>query len=97
MTLIVSGINDAKTVNDVTSEGLLIMKCAMLVLPIFYIVAGYIVYLTKFKIDTKMYEKIVAELKARGDIGDGVKLLKRPGNAIKDSESGDMDSKENGI
>ena len=68
----------------------------MLILPIFFIVAGYIVYLTKFKIDAKMYEKIVAELKALGDLGDGVEILKRPGKEIKDSVTGDMDSQDTG-
>ena len=87
MTLIVSGINDAKTVNDVTDQGLFIMKCAMLILPIFFIVAGYIVYRTKFKIDTKMYEKIVAELRERGDLGDGKQILTRPGNESRGNDT----------
>jgi len=99
MTLIVSGINSAKSVDggktyDVSDQGLFIMKCAMLILPIFFIAAGYIVYLTKFKIDTKLYEKIVAELKARGDLGDGVKILTRTGNKTKDIESKDIESKD---
>jgi len=94
MTLVISGISAAATVDDVTERGLFIMKCAMLILPIFFIVAGYIVYLTKFKIDTKLYDKIVAELKARGDLGDGVKILRRPGNQIKDIESKDIESKD---
>lgn len=69
-TIIVSGINDAKDPTDVTAEGLLIMKFAMLVLPLICIVAGYLVYHFKFKIDQKFFDKIVSDLKARGEISD---------------------------
>ena len=68
VTLIVSGINKAQSAADVTSEGLLIMKLAMLALPLACIVLGYVVYRFKFKIDKDFYDKIVADLKQRGDI-----------------------------
>ena len=67
-TLIISGINSAESAADVTSEGLLIMKLAMFILPLLCIVAGYFVYRFKFKIDKAFYDKIVGELAARGDI-----------------------------
>ena len=67
-TLIISGINSAESAADVTSEGLLIMKLAMFILPLICIVAGYFVYRFKFKIDKAYYDKIVGELAARGDI-----------------------------
>ncbi len=67
VTLIVSGINSAATPEDVTPEGLLIMKLAMLILPLIIIVAGYIIYHFKFKIDKKMFDRILAELDERGD------------------------------
>jgi melibiose permease/lactose/raffinose/galactose permease len=70
VTLIVSGINRAETAADVTSEGLLLMKLAMFVLPLICIVAGYFVYRFKFKIDKAFYDKIVGELAERGDIKD---------------------------
>jgi len=69
-TLIISGINRAATPNDVTSGGLLIMKLAMLILPLILIAAGYIVYRFKFKIDKEMFDKIVADLAERGDFKD---------------------------
>lgn len=69
-TLIISGINSAESAADVTSEGLLIMKLAMFILPLICIVAGYFVYRFKFKIDKAYYDKIVGELAARGDIKD---------------------------
>ncbi len=67
-TLIISGINRAESAADVTSEGLLIMKLAMFVLPLIVIIVGYLVYRFKFKIDKAFYDKIVSELAARGDI-----------------------------
>jgi sugar (glycoside-pentoside-hexuronide) transporter len=68
-TIIISGISDAKTPSDVTPRGLLIMKSVMLILPLLIIVAGYLVYHFKYKIDKQMYDMIVSDLKERGDIG----------------------------
>ncbi len=68
VTLIISGINAAATPNDVTESGLLIMKFSMLILPLFFIVTGYLIYHKKFKIDQQLYDKLIAELTARGDI-----------------------------
>lgn len=68
VTLIVSGINAAKTPNDVTDSGLLIMKLAMLILPLIFIVIGYVIYHKKFKIDKQMYDSIISQLAARGEI-----------------------------
>jgi melibiose permease/lactose/raffinose/galactose permease len=68
VTLIVSGINAAKAPNDVTDSGLLIMKLAMLILPLIFIVIGYVIYHKKFKIDKQMYDSIISQLAARGEI-----------------------------
>ena len=68
VTLILSGINEAKTPADVSSEGLFMMKAAMFILPLISIAAGYLVYRTKYKIDKEFYDNIVADLKERGDI-----------------------------
>lgn len=68
VTVIVSGINEAKTASDVTEQGLLMMKSAMLIVPLVCILAGYVVYLAKYKIDRVYYDQIIDELKARGDI-----------------------------
>ncbi|HPF87995.1 MAG TPA: glycoside-pentoside-hexuronide (GPH):cation symporter [Candidatus Limiplasma sp.] len=68
LTLIISGINAAETAAEVTVDGILTMKLAMLILPLIVILAGYIVYMKKFKIDELFYAKILADLKARGDI-----------------------------
>lgn len=68
LTLIVSGINRAESAADVTAQGLMMMKAAMMALPLLAIAAGYLVYLKKYRIDEEMYRKIVGELKDRGDI-----------------------------
>ncbi len=68
VTLIISGINSAVSVDDVTDTGILIVKLAMLILPLISIVAGFLVYRKYFKIDDKLFGKIVSQLKERGDI-----------------------------
>ncbi len=68
LTLIVSGINAAATPADVTADGITTMKLSMLILPLAAIVAGYVVYMRKYKIDEQRYAQILSDLKARGDI-----------------------------
>lgn len=68
MALIVSGINSAESPAEVTGQGLLIMKLFMLVLPPFLILLGYLIYLTKFRIDEGFHAQLVAELKERGQV-----------------------------
>ncbi len=67
-TVILSGISTASSAADVTSEGLFLMKISMLVLPLICILAGYLVYKYKYKIDHEMYKNILSDLKSRGDI-----------------------------
>ena len=67
-TVILSGINDAQSAADVTAEGLFLMKMAMMVLPLVFIVSGYLLYRWKFRIDRAFYEKILVDLEARGDL-----------------------------
>lgn len=68
VTLIISGINAAATPDDVTDSGLLMMKLSMLILPLIFIVVGYIIYRKKFKIDKQLFDEILLELAARGEI-----------------------------
>ncbi len=70
LTVVFSGMSTAESAADMTSEGLLIMKSAMLFIPLIFIVAGYIIYMKKYKIDKAMFDKIIADLKERGDIKD---------------------------
>jgi len=68
VTLIISGINQAADASQVTEQGLLIMKMAMMIFPLIAIVIGYVIYLKKYKIDAKLYQRIIGELTARGDL-----------------------------
>jgi len=70
VTLILSGINSAASVDDVTASGIMMLKVSMLVLPLISIVAGFLVYRRYFRIDSELYGRIVDELRARGDIKD---------------------------
>ena len=44
------------------------MKSAMLILPLICIVAGYLIYLFKYKIDRAMFDRILSDLADRGDL-----------------------------
>jgi melibiose permease/lactose/raffinose/galactose permease len=68
VTLVISGINEAESVAEVTTAGVLTLKTSMLILPLVIIAVGYFIYLTKYKIDEKMYAKMIGDLKERGDI-----------------------------
>ncbi len=64
--VIISGMQEAQTAADMTAEGLLILKIAMMVFPLICIVIGYIIYRKKYILDEQMYRKIVEELHERG-------------------------------
>ena len=68
--LVLSGINSAATPDDVSAEGLLMMRMAMLVLPLILIVAGYLIYRAKYRIDEGFYARIVSDLAGRGQLTD---------------------------
>ena len=63
LTLIFSGIKvDGGTVDAIGSDGKLIVKIAMFAVPLLMIVAGYIVYLKKYKISEEFYAGILKDL-----------------------------------
>ncbi len=68
ITLIISSINSSATPDDVPESGILIMKFAMLIIPLISIFCGYLVYRFKFKITKEMFDSIVKDLEERGDI-----------------------------
>lgn len=43
----------------------------MLVIPLLFIVVGYIIYLKKYKVDETFYNQIVGERKEKGALGSG--------------------------
>ncbi len=62
-TLVISGIKiDGGTVDAIDSTGKLIVKGAMFLLPLVFIVAGYVIYLKKYKISEEYYASILADL-----------------------------------
>ncbi len=68
--LVLSGINSAVTPDDVSADGLLMMRMAMLALPLVLIVTGYMIYRAKYRIDEPFYGRIVSELAERGQLND---------------------------
>ena len=66
--VIISGIKDATSAADVSTGGLTIMKAAMFIFPLICIVIGYLLYRSKYKIDSELYNQIIQELKERGAI-----------------------------
>jgi melibiose permease/lactose/raffinose/galactose permease len=66
--IIVSGIKDADSAAEVSVQGLLMMKIAMLVFPLICIVVSYFIYRKKYIIDSKFYAKILSDLRGRGEI-----------------------------
>ncbi len=69
MSLVWAGIKtgDVAAVS-IDAGGKMVVKLVMLVLPLIFIVAGYLIYRSKYKIDKETYDKIVAELHERGDL-----------------------------
>ena len=66
VTLIVSGIKvDGGTAEAIGSQGQLIVKLAMFAVPLVMILAGYVVYLKKYKISEGFYARVLEELEAR--------------------------------
>ncbi len=66
--VVLSGINAARTPDDVTPAGLLMMKIAMMGFPALLIAAGYVVYRRFYVLDEARHADIVAELKGRGEL-----------------------------
>ena len=66
LTLIISGIKiDGGTVDAIDTSGKLLVKASMFALPLVFIVAGYIIYLKKYKISETFYGEILHDLEER--------------------------------
>ena len=68
VTLIVTGINGARTVADVTPSGIWGMKLMMMVFPAVLVVISYLIYRRMFVIDEAMHARIVDDLRQRGEL-----------------------------
>ena len=63
LTLMLSGIKTGEQTADVIgSGGKLIVKLAMFVIPLLFIIAGYVIYRKKYKISEEFYRSMLAEL-----------------------------------
>lgn len=65
---IVSGMNEAESEADMTDQGQLILRLAMVILPAILVAIGYLVWRRKYVIDEALHARIVAELEERGDL-----------------------------
>lgn len=70
VTLILSGINRAESPQDVLPEGILMMKSAMLLLPLVFILASFLIYRRYYRLDEALHTQILKELMVRGDLKD---------------------------
>ena len=71
LSVILAGIKTADSdaaAEVIDASGKLIFKGAMFALPLIFIVAGYIIYLKKYKIDRDFYNRIVNDLEERGEL-----------------------------
>ena len=66
MTLIISGIKvDGGTVDMIGDEGKMLVKASMFVLPLVFIVLGYVIYRKKYKISEEFYAGMLEDLRQR--------------------------------
>ena len=49
----------------IDASGKLTIKLAMLAIPLVLIVAGYVIYLRKYKISKEFYDSMLADIKSR--------------------------------
>ncbi len=55
--------------SSIPDSGKFTIKILMLVVPLVFIISGYIIYRLKFKITKNVYDNIITDLKARGELG----------------------------
>lgn len=66
ITLLISGIKvDGGTADAIDAGGKMMVKGAMFVLPLLMILAGYVIYLKKYRISEEFYGKMLADLEER--------------------------------
>lgn len=65
--IVIAGVNPDRPA-DTTAGGLLTIKLGMLVLPPILILASFLIYRAKYRIDEQFYARIVAELRERGGL-----------------------------
>ncbi len=67
--IVISGIKQGEVEAEfITEGGQFILKILMFVVPLVFIIIGYIIYRAKFKITKQMYDTIIGDLKDRGQL-----------------------------
>jgi len=69
-TLIVTGINEAPTPQDVTAEGLFGMRMMMMGFPLILMLASFLINRRFYRLDEQFHAQIVNELQQRGQLID---------------------------
>lgn len=69
-TLIVTGINEAPSPDDVTPEGLLGMRVMMMGFPLALMLVSFVLNRRFYRIDEAFHARICAELRERGELDD---------------------------
>lgn len=65
LTVVYSGVKNAKSPADITPQGAALFKAAMLIVPLILIVAGFLVYAWKYRIDEATYKMMVETIEKR--------------------------------
>lgn len=69
VSIVKAGIKQGDTAAAaIDAAGKLTLKTSMFLIPLVFIVLGYVIYLRKYKLDEESYAEIVKKLKERGDI-----------------------------
>ena len=71
LSLILAGIKTSGSdtaAQTIDAGGKLLVKGAMFVLPLLFILAGYIIYLKKYKITKEFYDQMLSDLRERGEM-----------------------------
>lgn len=67
-TLILTGINEARTPADVTPEGLLGLRVMMMVFPLALVIVAWLIHRARYRIDEQFHARCIAELRERGQL-----------------------------
>ena len=69
LALVLSGIKQgAEAAQSIDAGGQMVIRLVFIGIPLVFIIAGYLVYHFKFKINEELYQKILQDLEDRGQI-----------------------------
>lgn len=69
ISVVLSGIKTGDVAAEaIDAAGKLVVKGSMFILPLIFIVVGYMIYLRKYKLSEEFYSQIVDELERRGEL-----------------------------